>query len=175
MDLARSQSLPMASHDAWKRWAEEWIDSAANDDVDALADLHPLCLGRDLPVYRFGGKQLTEAQLSEWLQAQSEVRVFEGLPEYDDHYNDEVSRDSFDRHFAPRGDILFLPSTDGKLAKALGFPEINYTKRLEVALQTAWGGFEEWDFYDDCDRCVGDVDGVDITRSVTGYARPATS
>jgi len=172
MDLARSESLPMASHDAWKRWAEEWIDSAANNDVDALADLHPLCPGRDLPVYRFGGKQLTEAQLSEWLQVQSEVRVFEGLPEYDDYHNDEVSRDSFDRHFAPRDDVLFLPSTDGMLAKALGFPRINYTERLEVALRTAWGEFEEWE---DDDECVGGVDGVDITRSVTRYARPATS
>jgi len=172
MDLARSESLPMASHDAWRRWAEEWIDSAANDDVDALADLHPLCLGRDLPVYRFGGKQLTEAQLSEWLQAQSEVRVFEGLPKYDDYYNDEVSRDSFDRHFTPRDDILFRPSTDGALAKALGFPKINYTERLEVALRTAWGEFEEWE---DDDGCVGDVNGVDITRSVTRYVRPATS
>ena len=172
MDLARSESLPVASHDAWKRWAEEWIDSAANDDVDALADLHPLCLGRDLPVYRFGGRQLTEAQLSEWLQAQSEVRVFDGLPEYDDYYNDEVSRQSFDRHFAPRDDILFLPSTDGTLAKALGFSKINYTERVEVALRTAWGEFEE--LYDD-DECVGDVDGVDIIRSVARYARPETS
>jgi len=172
MDLARSESLPIASHDAWKRWAETWIDSTANDDVDALADLHPLCPGRDFPVYRFGGKQLTEAQLSEWLQAQSEVRVLEGLPEYDDYHNDEVSRDSFDRHFAPRDDIVFLPSTDGTLAKALGFPKINYTERVEVALRTVWGEFEEWG---DDDECVGDVVGVDITRSVTRYARPATS
>lgn len=172
MDLARSESLPIASHDAWERWAEEWIDSSANDDVDALADLHPLCLGRDLPVYRFGGRQLTEAQLFEWLQSQSEVRVFEGRIKYDEYYNDEVSRDSFDRHFAPRGDILFLPSTDGKLAKALGFPEINYTERLEVALRKAWGEFEEWG---DDDGCVGDVDGVEITRSVTRYARPEIS
>lgn len=173
MDLARSESLPIASHDTWKRWAEEWIDSTTNDDVDALADLHPLCPGRDLPIYRFGGKQLTEAQLSEWLQAQSEVRVFEGLPEYDEDHNDEVSRDNFDRDFAPSDDILFLPATDGTLAKALGFPKINYTERLEVALRTVWGEFEEWE---DDDGCVGDVDGMDITRrSVTRYARPATS
>ena len=170
MDLARNESLPMASHDAWKRWAEEWIDSAANDDVDALADLHPLCPGRNLPVYRFGGKQLTEAQLSEWLQVQSKLCVVDGLPKYDD-YHDEVSRNSFDRNIAPRDDVLFLPSTDGTLAKALGFPKINYTERLEVALRTAWGEFEEWDD----DECVGDVDGVDIVRSVTHYARPETS
>jgi len=92
---------------------------------------------------------------------------------YNEDYNDEVSRDNFDRHFAPRDDILFLPSTDGTLAKALGFLKINYTERLEVSLRTAWGEFEEWE---DDDGCVGDVDGVDITRRlVTRYVRPATS
>lgn len=172
-DLARSESLPIASHDAWNRWAEEWIDSVADNVVDVLTDLHPLCPGRDLPVYRFGDKQLTETQLSEWLQSQSEVRVSEGLPEYDEYHNDEVSRDRFDRYFVPRGDVLFLPSTDGALAKALGFPEINYTQRLEAALRTTWGNFEEC--YDD-DGCVGEVEGIDIIRhSVTRYARPETA
>ncbi len=35
-------------------------------------------------------------------KARFEVRVLDGFPEHDDFYNDEVSRNSFDRHFAPR-------------------------------------------------------------------------
>lgn len=117
-----------------------------------------------------GSTQLNGAQLSDWLQRQSEVRVFEGRPDHEDF--DDVSKDNFDRDFRQIADILFLPSTPGELAKSLAFPSINYTRRLEKALRMDWGEFEE---SEDDDVCVGDVDGIDITRPVTCYIRLATS
>jgi hypothetical protein len=170
LDLARNESQPMPSREAWQQWAEAWIDSAASHDVDALADLHPLCPDRDLAVYQIGSEQLNDAQLSDWLQRQSAVRVFEGRPDYEDF--DDVSKDNFDRDFRPNADILFLPTTRGDLAKSLAFPSINYTRRLEKALRMTWGEFEE---SEDDDVCVGDVDGIDITRPVTCYVRLARS
>ena len=167
-DLARSKSHPLASKEAWQLWAEAWIDSASNHSVDALSDLHPLCPERDLSVYRLDSQRLNEIQLSQWIQKQSEICVFEGIPDYKDQ--DEVSKDSFDQNLRMNADILVLPSSDRKLAKSLGFPLINYTNRLEFSLRMAWGEFETEDCYD---VSVGDVGGVEITRSVTCYARIA--
>jgi len=165
-DLARDKSIPIASHEAWTRWAEEWVNVTENADIEALADIHPLVSERDLSVYRLGIERLTETQLLEWLQSQSTILVCEEIPERDD-YRDEVSQDRFDRYFEPRDDIIFLPSTRGALAEALGFSKVNYSQRVEAALLAAWGDFEE--SRDDGE--VGNVEGVEIIRLVTEYIK----
>jgi hypothetical protein len=165
-DLARSESRPLASREAWQQWAEAWIDSASNHTTDALADLHRLCPFRDLSVYRIGSEQLNEAQLSDWLQKQSEVLVLPGVPEHED--SDDVSREKFDNDLELNADFLFLPSTNAEIAKSLALPSIDYKKRLEQVLKRVWGEFEEWE---DDDVSVGDVGGVDIIRTVSRYVK----
>jgi hypothetical protein len=165
-DLARSKSRPVASREAWQRWAEKWIDSVSELDAEAFADLQPLCPGRDLPVYRIKDAKLSEAELIEWLRSQHTVRVFEGFPTHED--TDDISNDRFDHGFELTDGIIILPAITKPLAQALGFPLIDYTDRLEFALRTAWGEFEK-SMGDD--EPIGDVDGLEIIRRLTRYAR----
>ena len=132
-DLARLNSRPMASSEAWRRWAEKWIDSCFESDAEALADLHPLCPERDLAVYRIESKQLGEAQLIKWLRREEEVCVLAGCPSHEDY--DDVSSDTFRDNFELSNDILVIPSSDRELAKSLSLPLIDYTNRLEIALR----------------------------------------
>ena len=80
-DLARMESKPLASREAWQQWAETLLDSTQNHNLDTLIDLHLLCPERDLAVYRIGEGQLTEGELSKWLRRHSEVSVINGLPD----------------------------------------------------------------------------------------------
>ena len=162
-DLARSHARPLASREAWQRWAEQWIDSQTTPRTNVLADLHPLCPGRDLAVYRLGDKQLDETQLLAWVEQQSDVRALHGMPSREDY--DDVSDRAFD-NFRVSPEIIVLPSTTGELAKSLSLQRLNYEQRLEVVLRKAWGKFEALDEHD---ACVGVVDGVEITRSVIYY------
>lgn len=168
-NLSRNDSSPQASREAWHRWVEAWIDSAADHSVGVLSDLHPLCPERDLAVYLVGSKQLNEAQLSDWLKQQVQVRVVRGQPEQEDY--DDVSIDRFNQYFRVNADIVVLPKSDGQLEKSLAFPPINYTKRLQAALTMAWGDFE---MFEEDDVCVGEVDGCEIIRWVYCYGRVTT-
>lgn len=165
-DLVRSKSRPIASREAWGKWASEWIDKFGGKEVDTLADLHLFCSERDLPLYRVEGKQFTEVQLTEWLRGRDEVYVLEGFPAHEDY--DDVSADRFGQYFKLSSEILVLPSPRGGFSKSLNFPKINYTGRLEAALHTAWGEGVDWE---GPDELVGDVQGTEIYRLATRYFR----
>lgn len=165
-DLVRSKSRPIASREAWERWASEWIDKFGDKEVDTLAALHSFCSERDLPLYRVEGKQFTEVQLTEWLRGRDELSVVDGFPERED--DDDTSVDRFRQYFKLSPEILVLPSPRDNFSKSLNFPQIKYTERLEAALHTAWGEGV------DCegpDEVVGDVQGTEIYRPVIRYFR----
>ncbi|GAW67984.1 ATPase [Geoanaerobacter pelophilus] len=165
-DLVRSKSRPIASRDAWAKWASEWIDKFGGTEVDTLAALHLFCPERDLPLYRVEDKILTEAQLTKWLRAHNEVYVLEGFPYRED--DDEVSVDSFRQYFKLNPEILVLPSPRDNFSKSLTFSKINYTARLEAVLQSVWGDGIDWD---GADEVVGDVNGTEIYRLTIRYVR----
>lgn len=167
-DLVRRQSQPVASREAWRRWAGSWLDLKLKHSVDELSDLHPLCEDLDLPVYRIGSERLDEAQISKWIEQQSEVHVIEDMPYPEDH--DDVSPDNFRENFRLRHDILVLPSSSN-LAESLGFSTIDYTERLKAVMEKAWGEFKEFDEF----LSVGDVGATDIDRLITVYVRPVTN
>jgi hypothetical protein len=166
-DLVRSKSRPVASRGAWQRWAEKSIDSVSELDAEALANLQPLCPGRDLAVYRTKVGKLSKAELIEWLRNQDTVCVLEGFPTHED--SDDISKDRFGQAFDLTSDIIVLPERRRSLPEALGFPAINYTDKLEFALRTAWGEFER---EMEAEGYIGDVDGIEIMRwEVPRYAR----
>lgn len=162
LDLVRNESYPLAAREDWQRWAKSWLDKNDNPNVYELADMHPFFPERDLPVYVIGDISLNEAQLAEKLKHLSEVRI---CAEIDHEDCDDVSKDSFDRNLKLSSNILFLPYTDSKLAKALSFQPINYIDRLQKILRRIWGNFEE-DWEEDV---VGNVNGTEIFREVTCY------
>ena len=165
-DLVRRKSRPIASKSAWEKWASEWIDKFGDIEVDNLATLHIFCPERDLPLYRIEDKKFTEANLLQWLRKHDSVYVLDEFPEYEDY--DEVSADRFRQHFKLNPEILVLPSPTENFSKSLGFPNIKYTERFEVVLQMAWG--EDIDI-DILEEVVGDIEGIEISRSVTEYSR----
>jgi len=166
-DLARMESKPLASREAWQQWAETLLDSTQNHNLDTLIDLHLLCPERDLAVYRIGESQLTEGDLSKWLRRHSEVSVINGLPDCEDY--DDVAQDRFDREFTLGSDVLALPVSDKEFAISIGLQRINYLTRLEAVLRNEWEEFEKWD---DSEVEIGDVGGTIITRSwVDRYVR----
>jgi len=165
-DLARRKSRPIASKDAWEKWASEWIDKFGDIGVNNLAALHTFCPERDLPLYRIEGKNLTEAKLLQWLQKKDSVYVLHRFPEYEDY--DEVSADSFRQSFKINPEILVLPSPASNFSKSLDFQEIKYVEKLEKIIQSEWGD----DIFEDIiDIVIGDVYGTEISRTVTEYCK----
>lgn len=165
-DLVRERARPIASLDAWRRWAKEWLAGQRSQAISALIDLHPLCPDEDFAVYQAGQRQFTEVELGEWLKPKKEVRVLGEMPTHEDY--DDVSQVLFDQDLEMSSDILVLPRTDGKLESILGVARIKYFARLEGILRRVWGMFEEFE-EDDC--CVGEAGGVEIMRTVTLYER----
>ncbi|MBF0525681.1 MAG: ATP-binding protein [Deltaproteobacteria bacterium] len=164
-DLVRSNSRPIASREAWRNWAEKWIDSSPNSSSANLADLHPLCPERDLAVYQVGSRQLSEVELLAWLRSRGNLTVLIGFPTHAEW--DQIGRAVFQDDFELHNEILVLPEAESMLADSLGFPLIDYEKRLEEALRSTWGEFEVYD----CDLCVGEAVGVEIVREATCYTR----
>jgi hypothetical protein len=165
-DLVRLHSKPLASHEAWKRWAEHWLDAAESPGIDALIDVHALCPQRDLAVYRVAGTLFTAEDLREWLRAKSELHVIYGPPEHED--DDDVSPRVFDSQLQLSARVLVVPLSDGRLEQALSIQRIAYGKRLKRLLEEAWSQFEE---FEEDDVVVAEVGDVEIRRSVTGYQR----
>jgi hypothetical protein len=164
--LVRERSRPIASLDAWRRWAKEWLAVQRSPEISALIDSHPLCPDEDLSVYQAGQQQFTEAELGEWLAPRKELRVLGQMPTHEDY--DDVSQVLFAQDLTMSSDVLVLPRTDGRLESMLGVAPIRYFVRLERMLGRVWGTFEEFE-EDDC--CVAEAGGVEIIRTVTLYER----
>ncbi len=165
-DLARSSAKPLGSHDAWRRFAEEWIEKFGAKDVSGVINLHPFIPEKDFAVYHLDAALLTLAQLTVLAEQGDELIIHQGKPEHEDY--DDVSRSRFESDFQPLTGIVFSPSKDDSIAKAVGVDTIDYLDRLEVALTRAWHVIEkeEIDWY-----IIGDVSGSEIQRTVYRYTR----
>lgn len=171
MDLARTKGTPIASAEAWKNWALRSIETVKEPSIRMLAALHPLCREKDLPMYELGGEFLTEEALRKWLQDHSEIKTYAGRPTYED--SDDMSETKFNDYFDPAKDILYFPKNSSPLCKELNIAEILYSDRFEKILKDVWGDFEE--FETDADEIVGEVEGVDILRSIFIYSKTITA
>lgn len=167
-DLARSAARPLASLTAWKSWAKQWFNLTEDSDVEMMTTLHPLCPDEDLPVYELNGDFLTEAALRTWLATVGEIKVLVGIPTHEDA--DDMSESKFKADFQAGLEILFLPKRDKSLGEKLGAPEISYSGRFARMLNDVWGNFEVEEFDDEI---VGDVNGVEIVRTIELYSQPA--
>ena len=107
--------------------------------------------------------------------ASDELRIHLGDVSHEDHH--DISRYRFDHGFELSDHVVimprFKPSYTGWIIKdlfpwILGVALIDYRLRLEAELTRHWGGFEE---HEDDDAVVGEVDGIEIRRSVTVYRR----
>ncbi|MFC4308471.1 ATP-binding protein [Steroidobacter flavus] len=168
-DLARNTSVPVASASAWKRCAKQWIDSTGHPDLEVLARIHPLIRDHDLPLYRLDGATLTKGQLTERLASYTELLVCGELDH--DESSDDISADKFAEHLELRDGIVFIPIDTDELTESLGLAEINYVRRVESALKTAWRGFDRWK---DEEAVIGEVNGIEIVREVMRYTRRAS-
>ena len=67
-DLARRDASPIASKEAWRKWASKWLDRKSVGFSATLA-LHPFCPDRaDLRVYRLVSDIVSEEGLRQWLK-----------------------------------------------------------------------------------------------------------
>jgi hypothetical protein len=167
-DLARGNSTPIGSEDAWRRWATEWIGRSEDHfSVEELVALHPIVPERDFRIYRRSGQRLSATELVVVLAGESQIVLCDQFPEYDD-FRDDVSKNSFENYFQADEEIVFLPTGQTALAKWLGFPSISYSEQLEAILKTAWGGFDQPDIDE---QRVGEVEGTSIKRFIKYYVR----
>lgn len=131
-------------------------------------------------MWRFGTHVLTLNDLIARVVASDELRVHLGEVSHEDY--DDVGSDRF-RSVRKLSDQLVItphnPSNRGwrgcetqDFPWLLGVAPIDYKSLLEAELTRHWGGFEE---YEQDDAVVGEVDGIEIYRTVTLYRRIRTS
>jgi hypothetical protein len=182
-DARRVEATPAGTLTGWRRWAEPQLASPATG-LDEFICLHPLFPELDLPVWTVGNEKFKLVELLSRYANASELLLHDGTVDHDD--GDDVASDRFRNSFEPTPGLILLPSfhpQDSTWAFALepipgygrgafpwflGVSPINYVDRFEAELRNAWGEFmcEEDDLV-----VVGDVNGVEITRSVKRYCR----
>ncbi len=141
-----------------------------------LLTLHPLLRDHDLPVWGYGAHTLTLADLVARVVASDELRIHVGVVSYEN--SDDLSSHRFDSEFELSDDVVITPkfrpgyrgNPDLPFPWFLGIPPIDYQSRLEAELTRVWGGFEKHEE----DGVVGEVEDVEIRRSVTVYRRGPT-
>jgi hypothetical protein len=174
-DARRTDASVAGSTAAWSRWAEQVLDRQPNLEIELLLRLHPLVRDRDLPVWYYGADDMTLDELVARIVASDEVRIHQGeVPHEDD---DDMSRHRFDSGFDLSHDVVIMPkfgaadvgwNRDDRFPWFLGVAPIHYKSRLESELTRIWGGFEE---HEKDNAVVGEVEGIEIHRSVTVYRR----
>jgi hypothetical protein len=174
-DARRTEASVAGSAAAWSRWAEQVLDGQPNLEIEALLQLHPLLLDHDLPVWRFGSHTVTLDDLIGRIVARDELRIH--LGEVSQEYRDDMRGSRFHSGFNLSDDLIIVPRfrpSDREWTEEEHFPwfidvaPIDYKSRLEAALARHWGGFQK---QEDDDAVVGEVDGIEIRRSVTVYQR----
>jgi hypothetical protein len=173
-DARRTDVAVAGSMAAWSEWAEQVLDGLPNQEFKALLMLNPLLRDRDLPVWRFGAHAVALVDLVARIVDCDEFRIHVGDVSHED--DDDMSSSRFDSGFKWSDDLNIMPRyrpRDGwRGTKAfpwlLGVAAIDYQLRLEAELTRVWGGFEG---HKDHGAVVGEVDGIEIYRSVTVYRR----
>lgn len=167
-DLQRKSSVPIATKRALSEWATNWLRSTKGADLDARVALQVLIPDHDLAVYRLGRRQLTAREVATWCEEQVGVYVHFGEPSHESY--DEVSRDSFSQSLEMADDVLVVPEYRGSLVEDLGFDRIDYRSRVEKLFASCWG-MEKVMEVDGASKCIGEVNGTDIERECSYYAR----
>lgn len=173
-DVLRTNASVGGSPSAWSEWAAQVLDALPNQAIGVLLQLHPLLHDRDLRVWRYGGYAMTLDELVARIVASSELRVHLGEVSHEDY--DDVGSDHFRSVFKLSDQLVITPqyrpsNWDADFPSFLGVAPIDYKSRLEAELPRLWGGFEE---YEEDDAVVGEVDGIEIYRTVTVYRRIPT-
>lgn len=182
-DARRAKAMPGGTLDAWRTWAKLQLANPALS-VKELLCIHPLFPHLDLAVWTTDKENLTLAQRLSQQDGASELLLHDGTVDHDD--SDDMGSDRFKNFFKPTDGLICCPSfrprdsvwefavvsMQGSGNDAfpwfLGVSPIDYGERFEAEVKKRWGAFE----CDDGDiLTVGDVDGVEITRSVKRYLR----
>lgn len=173
-DARRTDVAVAGSMAAWSEWAEQVLDGLPNQEIKALSMLHPLLRDHDVPVWRFGAHAVALVDLVASIVDCDEFRIHVGDVSHDD--DDDMSRSRFDSGFKLSDELIIVPRyrpRDGwwgtkAFPWLLGVAAIDYQSLLEAELTRVWGGFEG---HQDHGAVVGEVDGIEIYRSVTVYRR----
>lgn len=176
-DALRTRARVAGSPAAWSKWAEQVLDEQQDLEIELLLRLHPLLRDHDLRVWRFGTHVLTLNDLVVHIVASDELRVHLGEVSHEDY--DDVGCDRFRSVFKLSDELVIVPKVNApdRVNREIFFPwlldvaPIDYKSRLEAALTGYWRGFEK---DEEDDAVVGEVDGIEICRSVTLYRRMPT-
>lgn len=183
-DAARATAIPAGDIATWTRWAHAVLGGIPKLHRFQYLSLHPLLVEHDFPVWTFANKQLTLSALEKRIAELDEILVHEGRITHED--SDDVGSSSFSHYFTAVHALICIPnyrhnskgwlsiSFNGNSTSHCEFPwftgaqPIDYESRLIQSLNRAWGKFE---LSEEGDAVVGDVNGVEIERSVCIYRR----
>ena len=173
-DARRTEASVTGSTAAWSEWASQVLDGQPNQKINALLRLHPLLRDRDLPVWLHGPHALTLSDLVARIVARDELRIHLGEVSHED--DDDMSQNRFNSEFELSDDVVITPkfrpgyrwASNVPFPWFLGVAPIDYQSRLESELTRIWGGFEK---HEKDNAVVGEVEGIEICRSVTVYRR----
>jgi hypothetical protein len=165
-------TIPTEALANWATIQAKLARTSAQSDVQKArtAEVVLECGGAigQLPIVERDQKWLTPRQLSSLVPKEEEVHVHVGDVDHDDE--DGVSRSAFEHSFGASKTIYFIPSVGGCfLAGDIdGWPRSRSSHLLrlfESILYKKWNGFGECDE----EEPIGEVNGDEITRSVTVY------
>jgi len=171
---AKRDSARLGKDIDWQRWALDVSEQQERIDFKGKLILHAIAPSIDFSVWEVCGGYISLSELEEKLAMLSEVTTHEGEITHED--DDDMSSYRFDS-FEPIQDLICIPSfgrylhyvrVAGEFPWCAGVLPIDYVEIFENKLSSVWGAFEK----EDEDQFeVGDVDGIEITRSVVHYTK----
>lgn len=143
--LARNSASLSIPSEALSRWATEQSKivarSGISDDEKIIAAGIILACGGDsgnLPVAHMRNRYLNKSQLVDLVRSRSELRVFEGEPEFDEEIDDCRPRE-FRESFSHARDVLFLGEVPGASLERFWFPgKPVYWAMLKSTIRRYW-------------------------------------
>nr|WP_315233996.1 hypothetical protein [uncultured Albidiferax sp.] len=183
-DASRAEASPGGDKASWTRWAKRILAESPHLTREQKLTLHPLVPDLDLPVWLWGGKEVTLQELIPQLKDVEKLLVHSGDTSHKD--GDDANEHDFKHYFKVAEGVICEPNFGPRIiwpgffysaherAKspefpwAIGFESINYSGRLVSALEAIWGSAE---CTDESDVPVGQVNGSEIFRDVEVYQR----
>jgi hypothetical protein len=162
---ARDAGRMIIDQDAFREWAQEQAAlihaTSLEPQTKAVCANYILSQGigiPDLPVACRGTTWLSVSELRQLIVEEKQLAVYAGEVEYDDDW-DYVSKLLFQNSLKLSETTVTVPSSRR---------ESGILSLIEHLIGEEWGEFEETE---DDKYIVGDVDGEDIVRRITLYAR----
>lgn len=181
-DASRAEASPGGDKVAWTVWAKQVLAQSAHLTREQKLRLHPLVPDLDLPVWLWGGEEITLQSLISKLKGVEELLVHSGDLVHEDH--DDVNERDFKSYFEVVDRLICVPKFHPspmlpgffhsahqkenypEFPWAIGFEHIDYSGRLVKALEAIW---ESVECIDESDVLVGQVNGSEIIRNVEVY------